>query len=96
LPSELVVDVTKSAKASWKTDGFIFTFPLLLKGCETIRLASSRPSREISSPPFGCGGKITELCRVDLVNAACGKETPLTKSLTHIYTYTNIIYKGTL
>jgi hypothetical protein len=82
--TEFGKEVAKLSKASWKTDGLVFTFRLLLNGWEMIGLASSRSSTEISPPTFGCVGNITELCAA-AVNMACIKEMSVTGASVLVY-----------
>ena len=78
--SYLEEGATQSSRAAWKRDGLVFTFPLFLNGWKTIELTSPSPS----TCPFCCC-KISELCGVELVNAACIKEMSVTKAPIHTY-----------
>jgi hypothetical protein len=54
-----------------KREELVFTYLLFSNSSETVGLAFSRFSMDISPTPFRCGGKMAELCGVGLVNAAC-------------------------
>ena len=81
--SEVWEEVMSSSKTASKTEGLIFTFLLLLNGWETKLLASSGSSKEISSLPFPCDGKMTVLCNVELL-VTCITQKSVIKVPIHI------------